>query len=127
MRVITAIYLHVRPELRDEWISGGGIEEAVEEAVPLEQAGRSLVHWWHLKNYRECMGVVDVDKKGFGGLGDGEGDFFARELERMGWGIGGMVGVETDEGEREEEARVGRGDLEGPLLGEGWYREGEGR
>ncbi|MCJ1247825.1 Factor arrest protein 11 [Trapelia coarctata] len=129
MRVITAIYLHVRPELRDEWISGGGIEEAVEEAVPLEQAGRSLVHWWHLKNYRDHMGV-DADKKGIGALGEGEGDFFARELERMGWGIGGIVGVvgvETDEEEREEEARVGRGDLEGPLLGEGWYREGEGR
>ncbi|MCJ1416250.1 Factor arrest protein 11 [Xylographa parallela] len=104
MRVITAIYLHCRPELRDEWISGGGVEEAVEEAVPLEQAGRALVHWWHLRGYRAAMGVQ------LGGRGE-EGGFFARELERMGWPAGG--------GEGGEEGEEGRG-WEGPLAGEGW-------
>ncbi|MCJ1381036.1 Factor arrest protein 11 [Xylographa soralifera] len=104
MRVITAIYLHCRPELRDEWISGGGVEEAVEEAVPLEQAGRALVHWWHLRGYRAAMGLEQ------GGRQE-EGDFFARELERMGWLTGGGEGVEEGEEARE---------WEGPLAGEGW-------
>ncbi|MCJ1401425.1 Factor arrest protein 11 [Xylographa trunciseda] len=104
MRVITAIYLHCRPELRDEWISGGGVEEAVEEAVPLEQAGRALVHWWHLRGYRAAMGLE------LGGRKE-EGDFFARELERMGCGVGGVEGAEDGDEGRE---------WEGPLGGEGW-------
>ncbi|MCJ1286519.1 Factor arrest protein 11 [Xylographa opegraphella] len=103
MRVITAIYLHCRPELRDEWISGGGVEEAVEEAVPLERAGRALVHWWHLRGYRAAMGME------LGGRKE-EGDFFARELERMGW---------PDKVEGLEEGEEGR-EWEGPLAGEGW-------
>ena len=92
MRVITAIYLHCKPELRDEWICGGNVEEAVEEAVPLEQAGRALVHWWHLRTYTEAMGVGKEEV--------GEADFFVRELERMGWGVGG-------EGEREDQGEEG--------------------
>ncbi|MCJ1476805.1 Factor arrest protein 11 [Lambiella insularis] len=95
MRVITAIYLHCRPELRDEWISGGGVEEAVEEAVPLEQAGRGLVHWWHLRRYR---GVMGEEREALG-------DFFERELEKMGWGL-------VAEGEGDE--------WEGGMVGEGW-------
>jgi hypothetical protein len=100
MRVITAIYLHCRMELRDEWIAGGTVEESVEEAVPLDQAGRALVHWWHLRKYREAMGIVGESVEG--------GDFFRRELERMGWGVTASVEGEDEEWEG------------GPLMGEGW-------
>lgn len=134
MRVITAIYLHCRPELRDEWLCGGDIDGVVEEAVPLEQAGRSLVHWWHLKEFRDVMeggnGVGGKGKRGGGGRGQREGeeyDFFARELEKMGWGLGGLGGV----GEEEEMGNAGGGaggeaaglvnEFEGgPLAMEGW-------
>ena len=118
MRVITAIYLHCKPELRDEWLSGSEMESVVEEAVPLEQAGRSLVHWWHLRNYREAMesgGVVE--------RGDLErDDFFARELEKMGWGPGEIL---DGEGESGDEGQGGgkRAPTEwegGPLALEGW-------
>ena len=37
MRVITAIYLHCRPELRDEWLCGGDVDGVVEEAVAGDQ------------------------------------------------------------------------------------------
>jgi hypothetical protein len=120
MRVITAIYLHVRPELRDEWISGGGVEEAVEEAVPLEQASRGLVHWWHLKRYRDCMGIdMKMSGKDCNGARtgrDSEEDFFARELEKMGWGVGGLaMGLDGDnEAEGDD-----RQEWEGPYLNEG--------
>ncbi|KAK5688179.1 Factor arrest protein 11 [Elasticomyces elasticus] len=88
MKVITAVWLIVPAELRDDWLSGGGggmggvggmgdVDGTVEDALPLEQAVRGLVHWWNVKNFPETMGV---DK----GLLEEESDFFQRELERMG-------------------------------------------
>ncbi len=124
MRVITAIYLHCRPELRDEWLCGGDVDGVVEEAVPLEQAGRSLVHWWHLREFRETM---EGDGEGKGGEDGKEGreeyNFFARELEKMGWGIGGVGAVEEEEqvaGEGAGGAGVGTEFEGGPLAMEGW-------
>lgn len=117
MRVITAIYLHCRPELRDEWLCGGDVDGVVEEAVPLEQAGRSLVHWWHLRNFREVM----EGKKDSGGNVEGEEeyDFFARELEKMGWGLGGIGGEEQEDG-------AGGGEGGGPTEFEGGALPTEG-
>ena len=125
MRVITAIYLHCRPELRDEWLCGGDVDGVVEEAVPLEQAGRSLVHWWHLREFREAM---DGDGEGEGGEeakeGKEENNFFARELEKMGWGIGGVGAGEEEEpaggGEGAGGGGVGTEFEGGPLAMEGW-------
>ena len=128
MRVITAVYLHVRAELRDEWLCGGDVDGVVEEAVPLEQAGRSLVHWWHLKNYREAM-----EGSASGPSGDlahgleertcGEDvNFFERELERMGWGAAEGVlsgGSEDGEGQLEDGDHLGEEFKEwtrGPLV-----------
>lgn len=125
MRVITAIYLHCRPELRDEWLCGGDVDGVVEEAVPLEQAGRSLVHWWHLREFKAVMeGKNDGD--GNVRVGNGEGveeyDFFSRELEKMGWGLGGIGSVEEEEVEGRVDGGPGGGtEFEsGPLAMEGW-------
>lgn len=102
MRVITAVYLHCRPELRDEWLCGGDVDGVVEEALPLEQAGRSLVRWWHLRQYKD---VVDGKASSDNGVvvgkeeeGDDGGNFFGRELERMGWGITGVSTGDEDDG-----------------------------
>ncbi|KAL9064010.1 MAG: hypothetical protein Q9161_009143 [Pseudevernia consocians] len=126
MRVITAIYLHCRPELRDEWLCGGDVDGVVEEAVPLEQAGRSLVHWWHLREFRD---VMEGEGEGKGGVDGKEGreeySFFARELEKMGWGIGGVGPGEEEEPTAEGGEGAGGGgagtEFEGgPLAMEGW-------
>lgn len=122
MRVITAIYLHCKPELRDEWLCGGDVDGVVEEAVPLEQAGRALVHWWHLRNYRAVMEGKErrEEEEEEGEEVTEEDNFFARELEKMGWGVAGMGG---GEGEDEEGAQVQVGGSEwdgGPLQMEGW-------
>ena len=94
MRVITLIYLHCKPELRDEWLTGSDVDGVVEDALPLEQAGRSLVHWWHLREYRESTEGME------GGNGKSDGDeFFGRELERMGWGTGDLTEVMEEAGE----------------------------
>ncbi|PWY72326.1 pheromone-dependent cell cycle arrest protein Far11 [Aspergillus heteromorphus CBS 117.55] len=84
MRVITAIYLYCRPELRDDWLSGGDIDSEVEEALPLEQALRGLTHWWHLRRYKDVMGGEEGAS-----MMEEERDFFVRELEAMGWGLAG--------------------------------------
>ena len=126
MRVITAIYLHCRPELRDEWLCGGDVDGVVEEALPLEQAGRAVVHWWHLRGFRDVMeGGVTV---GGASTGKGKGereeyDFFARELDKMGWGVGGVMAGMVDEDEGVEGLGGGQGGSEfegGVLQMEGW-------
>ena len=100
MRVITAVYLHCRPELRDDWLAGSDVDAEVDESVPLEQALRSLTHWFNLKRYPESLGAKP------GVLGE-EMDFFRNELEKMDWG-------EQDQGEEGfEQAWDG-------LQGEGW-------
>ncbi|KAK5284148.1 Factor arrest protein 11 [Exophiala xenobiotica] len=64
MRVITAIYLHCRPELRDDWLAGmhdASVEGEVDEAVPLEWALRGLTFWWQKNAY---PGVMRRGKRG---------------------------------------------------------------
>lgn len=82
MRVITAVYLHCRPELRDEWLAGSDVDLEVEEALPLEQALRSLTHWFNVRRYPDRMWGGDVRDA----LQE-EHDFFKRELEKLdvGW------------------------------------------
>lgn len=120
MRVITAIYLYCRPELRDDWLAGSDIDAEVEEALPLEQALRGLTHWWHLRRYKDVMGGEEGAS-----LMEEERDFFVRELEAMGWGLAGedMLNGASEEAEM---AAAG-GQLPegtewdgGPLQMEGW-------
>ncbi|KAI2621732.1 N1221-domain-containing protein [Hypoxylon sp. NC1633] len=81
MRVITAIYLHCRPELRDEWLAGSDVDAEVEEALPLEQAVRSLTHWFNVRRYPDQM-AADIRE-----AVQNEQDFFKRELEKIDvWG-----------------------------------------
>lgn len=86
MKIITAVWLSVPAELRDDWLSGGGggmggacvgdVDGTVEDALPLEQSLRALTHWWNVRNFPDVMGV---DK----GMQDEEMDYFTRELEKM--------------------------------------------
>ena len=125
MRVITAIYLHCRPELRDEWLAGmhdSQIAGEVDEALPFEQALRALTHWWHLRCYRD---VIGGDEKEGEAMKEEEQDFFQRELNNMGWGMA-AAGDEVALGEdaagqdipgMEAYERIESG---GPLQMEGW-------
>ncbi|KAI5210859.1 hypothetical protein AUEXF2481DRAFT_32090 [Aureobasidium subglaciale EXF-2481] len=111
MKIITAVWLSVPSELRDDWLSGGGggmggagpgdVDGTVEEALPLEQSLRSLTHWWNVHHYPDKMGV---DRK----LVTEEQDFFARELEKM------------DLGRMEEEM------MEESLIDDAWAQPMEG-
>lgn len=77
MRVITAVYLHCRPELRDEWLAGSDVDAEVEEALPLEQALRSLTHWFNVRMYPDKMAPeIKVALRN-------QQDFFRRELEKL--------------------------------------------
>lgn len=98
MRVITAVYLHCRPELRDEWLSGADVDSEVEESLPLEQALRALTHWFNLRRYPEGMGA---EKRILGE----EQDFFARELGKMVW-------VDDGAGQEGEQEWEGGGQVE---------------
>ncbi|KAF1990658.1 hypothetical protein K402DRAFT_389582 [Aulographum hederae CBS 113979] len=94
MRVITACYLHVRPELRDEWLAGGDVDGEVEGSVPMEVGLRSLTHWFNLRWYREQMGEG-------GEKINEEVDWFRKELEGLnpggvGWGFGDESSVDEE-------------------------------
>ncbi|ROT43177.1 N1221-domain-containing protein [Sodiomyces alkalinus F11] len=80
MRVITAVYLHVRPELRDEWLAGSDVDAEVDSALPLEQALRSLTHWFNVRNYPDKM----VSDDNLWTAYREEQGFFTRELEKLG-------------------------------------------
>jgi len=77
MRVITAVYLHCRPTLRDDWLSTQDMDQEIEQAVPMEQSLRSLTHWFNLRRWPEGMGAVK-------GVLKEEQDFFWRELDKSG-------------------------------------------
>lgn len=94
MRVITAVYLHCRPELRDAWLAGSDVDAEVEEALPLEQALRSLTHWFNVRRYPGQMvpEIRDALRE--------EQDFFKRELDKMDWGEVPMEGANGGEWEQ---------------------------
>lgn len=129
MRVITAIYLHCRPELRDDWLAGSDVDADVEEAVPLEAALRSLGAWWHYRVFGERWGRRLTAAGGDGEDDELAGGFFERELEAMGWGaaaLGAGDGAErvADEGGDVNGHAGGNGgeawEGGGPLQMEGW-------
>ena len=99
MRVITAIYLHCRPELRDEWLAGlhdaapgagmggPGTESAeYEEAVPLEWGLRGLTFWWMKRMYPDVMRMKGKNRKTGAKLEDPKSR--SEEAERSGADIG---------------------------------------
>lgn len=91
MRVITSIYLYCRPELRDDWLAGGDIDEEVEESVPQENALRALTTFYNSRRWPKEMGVTQRVK-------EMEDDFFIRELEKLSAYLS-REEVEAEEGE----------------------------
>ena len=134
MRVITAIYLHCRPELRDEWLAGMhdvGVEGEVEESVPLEWALRGLTFWWQKRRYADVMRVTEREGEEEGGqeIEEEERDFFQRELDAMGWGMAALgTGEEVAFGEEAAGLTsggmngLGSGEVNGGGLGEGSWQ-----
>ena len=146
MRVITAIYLHCRPELRDEWLAGmheSSVEGEVEESVPVEWAGRGLTFWWLKRRYPEEMKLrdqraADVPLGKDGGnenvegteeeeeykpalqeIEDDERDFFQRELDQLGWGMAALGTAGEDVAFGEEAPGVANGVNGGDMEGGG--------
>ena len=116
MKIITAVWLSVPAELRDDWLSGGGggmggacigdVDGTVEDALPLEQSLRALTHWWNVRNFKEVMGVDE------GLVREEEGGFFERELEKLDLSRG-LIGEEEDGGN----GNGGEGEWHGPVEG----------
>ncbi|KAF4119627.1 to protein required for hyphal anastomosis [Geosmithia morbida] len=92
MRVITAVYLHCRPELREEWLAGSDIDAEVDSALPLEQALRSLTHWFNLRRYPAGIAPgIRVAMRD-------EQDFFTRELDKLDVNWAEMAAQDMDDG-----------------------------
>ncbi|XWW96763.1 hypothetical protein V2A60_004743 [Cordyceps javanica] len=110
MRVITAVYLHCRPELRDEWLAGSDIDAEVDSALPLEQALRGLTHWFNVRRYPDkTLGDLATTAAEYKEKQQQEQqqqqqqqrghmiqqDFFTRELEKLDLDWSEMSGDDT--------------------------------
>ncbi len=117
MRIITAIYLHCRPELRDDWLAGVDVENEMGDALASEQALRALTYWHNLRRYPEAMG--EDKAKGEAMLGE-EQDFFVRELEKMDAAMDDRSHREGSTAGADEELQDSSQRWDGPMLMEGW-------
>ncbi|KAK9465115.1 hypothetical protein V1512DRAFT_266714 [Lipomyces arxii] len=75
MRVITAIYLYCRQELRDSWLATIDIDADVEDSYPREVALRALIQFYNTRRYPEALAAL--------GYRNSEEDFFAKELDSL--------------------------------------------
>ncbi|KAK9365764.1 hypothetical protein V1509DRAFT_632075 [Lipomyces kononenkoae] len=75
MRVITAIYLYCRQDLRDSWLAGVDIDADIEDSYPREVALRALIQFYNTRRYPEAAVAL--------GYQNTEDDFFAKELETL--------------------------------------------
>lgn len=73
MDIISAIYLHCKAKLRDDWLSGLDVTAEIDDSYPQELGLRALVQFYNSRKY------------GYAPVGDMEttlyADFFARQLE----------------------------------------------
>lgn len=97
MRFITAIYLHCRPQLRDDWLAGTDVDSDVEDAMGRENSLRSLTQFYNYTRYPKAMQPVNLPEEGEVLLEE-ERDFFARELEKMEINGAGEFELLDDEG-----------------------------
>ena len=51
MRIITLIYLHCRPTLRDDWLVGSDVDADVEASLPEEQTLRTLIRFYNASRF----------------------------------------------------------------------------
>lgn len=118
MRIITAIYLHCQPELRDEWLAGVDVDQEMVDALPQERALRSLTYWYNLKNHHDAMGRGAAGAR----LEQQEQDFFVRELEKMDLVVrerGEMLDLDQQDEEsaaREEQRANGMAQTDGFIM-----------
>ncbi|KAL7412030.1 hypothetical protein BDY24DRAFT_394393 [Mrakia frigida] len=68
MKIVTAIYLNCRPDLRDEWLTVGMEAEELVESSLQEHALKSLVRFYHSKHYphqitNETYGTLNAHRR----------------------------------------------------------------
>lgn len=105
MNMVSAIYLHCRSKLRDDWLVPGDVAQEVEDAHPQEIAMRALIQFYNdrlLRRKLHMMEALELGKFGeidessdsvvaaaaaaatvFGKPRSDEPDFFSLELETM--------------------------------------------
>jgi hypothetical protein len=73
MDIISAIYLHCKAKLRDDWLSGLDVTAEIDDSYPQEVAIRALVQFYNGRNYDHSP-AEDLESTLYS-------DFFARQLE----------------------------------------------
>lgn len=82
MNLVSAIYLHCKTKLRDDWLVGGDVNQEVEDAHPQEIAIRALIQFYNDRLRREIARKV-ADLAEDSSSNKNEFDFFSLELESM--------------------------------------------
>lgn len=73
MDLISMVYLHMKPQLRENWLSGRDLDGELKDAYGQEIALRALIQFYNVRRYSIDMKKMGYEKR--------EGDFFTREME----------------------------------------------
>lgn len=82
MNLVSAIYLHCRTKLRDDWLVGGDVNQEIEDAYPQEIAIRALIQFYNNRLQRVYEKQSEQPSHSFNHE-DSDFDFFGMELESL--------------------------------------------
>ena len=75
MNLVSAIYLHCKTKLRDDWLVGGDVNQEIDDAHPQEIAIRALIQFYNDRLRRAKIrkpSEEEVDERGVGGNTNGD-------------------------------------------------------
>lgn len=78
MNLVSAIYLHCKTKLRDDWLISGDVNQEVDDAHSQEIAIRALIQFYNNRLRDEANGTQEHSQ-----LSNRELDFFSLELESL--------------------------------------------
>ncbi len=75
MDLISMVYLHMKPQLKENWLSGRDLDGELKDAYGQEIALRAIIQFYNLRRYGDVMSELGYEKRG--------SDFFTREMELL--------------------------------------------
>ena len=75
MDLISMVYLHMKPQLNENWLSGRDLDGELQDAYGQEIALRAIIQFYNLRRYGDVMSELGYEKRG--------SDFFTREMELL--------------------------------------------
>lgn len=73
MDLVSLVYLHLKLDLSDNWLTTRDLEREANDAYGQEIAIRALVQFYNMRNYKESMAQLGYETR--------DGDFYVKEVD----------------------------------------------